>query len=172
MRRNRVTATRQAVGVYARSIVPAGNVAAGAAPCVVQRVLGIGIIGGSVVAHQRLKKWSEMSAPERNLWTEGKIGEGGIVNFSAQRKTRSVSVVGWRFFNRPVLPNINFESVVWPQECALLNRQGRSVPAQWGTSKLEIFCLRSFICDLRAPAIRRAGWAGIRRYHCEASKTP
>jgi hypothetical protein len=43
MRRNRVTATRQAIGVYARSIIFAGNVAAGAVPCVVQRVLGIEI---------------------------------------------------------------------------------------------------------------------------------
>ena len=47
MGRNRVTAARHAIGVNARSIVLAGNLAAGAAPCVVQRVLGIEVAAGS-----------------------------------------------------------------------------------------------------------------------------
>ena len=51
--------------------------------------------------------------------------------------------MGWRLFNRPVLPNTNFEGVRWPQECALLNRQGRSVPAQW-----ELPNWKSFVCDV------------------------
>jgi hypothetical protein len=43
------------------------------------------------------------------------------------------------------LPTINFASVRQPKQCALLNRQGRGVPAQWGTSKWAIFCLTIFV---------------------------
>ena len=47
MGRNRVTAARHAVGVNARSIIFAGNLAAGAAPCVIQRVPGIEVADSS-----------------------------------------------------------------------------------------------------------------------------
>src|SRR3981081_1122119 len=43
-----------------------------------------GIRHKTVVAHQCLQKWREMSAAESNFWTEGKIGESGVVNSSAQ----------------------------------------------------------------------------------------
>ena len=46
MSRNRVMATGHAVGVNARSIIPAGNLTAGAAPGVIQRVLGIEVVHG------------------------------------------------------------------------------------------------------------------------------
>ena len=47
MRRNRVAAARHAIGVNARSTILAGNLATGAAPCVIQRMLGIEVAGGS-----------------------------------------------------------------------------------------------------------------------------
>src|ERR1017187_5602334 len=47
MRRNRVAAPRHAIGVNARSTILAGNLATGAAPCVIQRMLGIEVAGGS-----------------------------------------------------------------------------------------------------------------------------
>ena len=44
---NRITTARYAIGVNARGIVPAGNFAAGAAPCVIECVVGIKVAAGS-----------------------------------------------------------------------------------------------------------------------------
>ena len=44
-----------------------------------------GIRHKTVVAHQGLKKWGDMSAAESNLGPEGEVGESGVVNSLTER---------------------------------------------------------------------------------------